>query len=116
MSELVKVRSDQRMSQIVIHNDTVYLAGQTAPDTVASVADQTRQILGKIDGLLAEAGTSKAKLISATIWLTDTATFEEMNAVWDEWVAGTAPPARATVGSALARPYKLVEIAVVAAL
>jgi enamine deaminase RidA (YjgF/YER057c/UK114 family) len=103
-----------RMSQVVIHNDTVYLAGQVGAG--ASVAAQTKDILGKIDGLLAEAGTDKARVLSATIWLTDMATFAEMNSVWDAWVAPNAAPARATVCSPkLATPDYKVEIGVIAA-
>ena len=103
-----------RMSQVVIHNDTVYLAGQVGSG--ATVAEQTKDILAQIDALLAEAGTDKTRLLSATIWLTDMATFAEMNGVWDAWVAPNATPARATVTSSkLAAAKYLVEIAVIAA-
>jgi len=104
-----------RMSQVVVHGDTIYLAGQVADDPVPSVADQTRQILVKIDRLLAEVGSEKTKILSANVWLSDIRTFEEMNKVWDEWVAAGNAPARATVEAALARPPILVEIMVVAA-
>ena len=104
-----------RMSQVVVHGDTIYLAGQVADDPVPSVADQTRQILAKIDRLLAEVGSDKTKILSANVWLSDIRTFEEMNKVWDEWVAAGNTPARATVEAALARPANLVEIMVVAA-
>ena len=88
-----RAHSNDRMSQIVTHGDTVYLAGQVALGAPgASVADQTKAILKQIDDLLAEAGTDKSKLLSATIWLADMATFNEMNGVWDAWVApGNAP-------------------------
>ena len=106
-----------RMSQAVIHNDTVYLAGQVATDlsTAPDVAGQTRQILARIDELLAEAGSDKSKALMATIWLSDISTFDEMNGVWDAWVADGATPARACVEAKLARPDLLVEIRVVAA-
>jgi enamine deaminase RidA (YjgF/YER057c/UK114 family) len=103
------------MSQIVIHNGTIYLAGQVADDPVPSVGEQTRQILSKIDALLEEAGSDKSKILSANIWLGDINGFEEMNAVWDAWVSPGNAPARATVEAALARPRNLVEIMVVAA-
>jgi enamine deaminase RidA (YjgF/YER057c/UK114 family) len=105
-----------RMSQIVIHDGTVYLAGQVADDPVPSVAEQTRQILAKIDAYLAEAGTDKSRLLTATVWLADIGRFEEMNEVWDAWVAPGSTPARATVQALLARPAYLVEIMVTAAL
>ncbi len=110
-----RIKAGPRMSQAVIHNDTVYLAGQVADDPEADVAGQTRQILAKIDGLLAEAGTDKSKILSANVWLADISTFKEMNSVWDEWVTPGQPPARATVESRLAGPQFKVEIMVVAA-
>ena len=104
-----------RMSQAVVHGDTVYLAGQVADDPVPSVTEQTRQVLAKIDQLLKSAGTDKTRILSANIWLADIGGFAEMNAVWDKWVAAGHTPARATVEAALARPDYLVEIMVVAA-
>jgi enamine deaminase RidA (YjgF/YER057c/UK114 family) len=106
-----------RMSQIVIHDKTVYLAGQVASGAPGkSVTEQTRDILARIDALLAEARSNKARLLCATIWLTDMSTFAEMNAVWDEWVVPGGAPARATVVSpALASPDFAIEIAVIAA-
>jgi enamine deaminase RidA (YjgF/YER057c/UK114 family) len=109
-----RIQTGPRMSQVVIHNKTVYLAGQVAAG--ASVAIQTREILSLVDGLLAEANTDKSRLLSATIWLTDMATFAEMNTVWQSWVVPGETPARATVVSPqLASPEYRIEIAVVAA-
>ena len=85
-----RIQTGPRMSQAVIHNKTVYLAGQVAPG--ASVAIQTRGILAAIDALLKEAKTDKTRLLSATIWLTDMATFAEMNGVWQSWVAAGQTP------------------------
>jgi enamine deaminase RidA (YjgF/YER057c/UK114 family) len=110
-----RIQVGPRMSQAVIHGDTVYLAGQVADDPAADVAEQTRQVLAKIEGLLAEAGTDKAKLIFANVWLSDISTFAQMNAVWDAWVTADQPPARACVESKLAHPQLKVEISVVAA-
>lgn len=105
-----------RMSQAVVHNGTVYLAGQVAFDKAgASVREQTENILERIDRYLGEAGTDKSKLLSAQIWLSDISTFDEMNAVWDAWVAPGNTPCRACVESKLAAPQFTVEIMVVAA-
>ena len=106
-----------RMSQVVIYNKTVYLAGQVAAGAPGkSVTEQTKDILSTIDALLREAKTDRSRLLSATIWLTDMSTFAEMNAVWDTWVVSGATPARATVVSAqLASPEFAIEIAVIAA-
>ena len=104
------------MSRAVVHGDTVYLAGIVAGNPDADVAIQTRQILEAIDGLLATAGTSKSKILTATIWLADMSTFGEMNSVWDAWVDPGNTPARATVEARLAAPAYKVEILVIAAL
>jgi enamine deaminase RidA (YjgF/YER057c/UK114 family) len=105
-----------RMSQAVVHGDTVYLAGVVASNAKGeSVTRQTEDVLSIIDGHLAKAGTDKSKLLSATIYITDMATFGEMNAVWDAWVSPGNTPARATVEAGLASPQYNVEIMVIAA-
>jgi enamine deaminase RidA (YjgF/YER057c/UK114 family) len=105
-----------RMSQAVIHGDTVYLAGQVAADPTKDVPGQTREVLDAIDRLLAEAGSDKTRILSATIYLADIGTFAQMNSVWDAWVAQGHTPARATVEAKLAAPAYKVEIQVIAAL
>ena len=105
-----------RMSKAVVHGDTVYLAGIVADAPKGkSMTEQTKSILSQIDGFLAQAGTDKSRLLSANIWITDMSTFQEMNAVWDAWVAPGHTPARATVEAKLAAPGYHVEIMVVAA-
>lgn len=104
-----------RMSDIVIHGNTVYLAGQVgAPGE--SVTSQTKAILATIDTLLAQAGSDKAKILQAIIWLSDMSTFQEMNAVWDAWVPQGNTPARATGEAKLAAPDYKVEIIITAAI
>ncbi len=105
-----------RMSQIVIHGDTVYLAGQVALDKPGgSAAEQTDDILKRIDGLLAAAGSDKTKLLRATIWLANMDDFGAMNGVWDAWVPEGHAPVRACVESRLATPDFTVEIGIIAA-
>ena len=105
-----------RMSQVVVHGDTVYLAGVVASNAKGeSVTRQTQDILSTIDGHLAKAGTDKSKLLSANIYITDMKTFGEMNAVWDAWVSPGNTPARATVEAKLADPRLKVEIQGIAA-
>ncbi len=107
---------NRRMSQVVSSGGVVYLAGQVAQRAPgASVADQTRDTLARIDELLAEAGTDKSKLLTANVWLADIGTFDEMNAEWDKWVAEGEPPVRACVEAKLADPAYTVEIMVTAA-
>ena len=104
-----------RMSRIVVHGDTVYLAGLTADDTSADVKGQTQQILAHIDAYLKKAGSDKSKLLTAQIWLRDIATFSQMNEAWEAWVDKKNPPARATVEARLAGDRILVEIMCTAA-
>ena len=111
-----RIEPGARMSAAVVHGNTVYLAGQVARNAAGrSVTEQTKDNLSIIDGLLAQAGTDKSKLLSANIWLSDIATFNEMNAVWDGWVAPGNAPARATVEAKLASPQYTVEIMATAA-
>jgi enamine deaminase RidA (YjgF/YER057c/UK114 family) len=105
-----------RLSKVVIHGDTVYLAGLTADKTAGqSVGAQTQEILTAIDALLAKAGTDKSKLLQATVWLQDIRTVDEMNKVWDAWVPQGCAPARACIEARLQSPAKMVEIRVTAA-
>lgn len=114
MADIERHHTNQRMSQIVTHNGTVYLAGQVGT-AGASVAQQTQDCLDKIDSLLAEVGSDKTRILQAVIWLADMADFEEMNGVWDAWVAEGHAPARACGEAKLARPDFTVEIIVTAA-
>ncbi|PWR02713.1 hypothetical protein DKT77_11095 [Meridianimarinicoccus roseus] len=114
MTDITRLDTGPRMSQAAIHNGTIYLAGQVgAPG--ASVTDQTRDCLAKVDALLARAGSDKTKLLQVTIWLADMADFAEMNAVWDAWVPEGHAPARATGEAKLATPDYRVEVIAIAA-
>ena len=116
MNDIRRIGVGPRMSKGVVHAQTIYTAGQVADKTKGgSVADQTREILSLIDEILAELGSEKAKILTATIYLADISTFAEMNSVWDIWVDKTHPPARATVEAKLVTPDYKVEIAVIAA-
>ncbi|MBT4568354.1 MAG: RidA family protein [Marinovum sp.] len=114
MTKITRIATGQRMSQAVIHGQTIYLAGQVGtPGT--SVTAQTQEILEKIESLLEQAGSDKTQILSATIWMASMDSFAEMNAVWDAWVPEGHAPARATGESALATPEHLVEILIIAA-
>ena len=138
MSEILRKDTNQRMSQIVVHNNTVYLSGQVGNKNSKDVATQTSEVLEKIENgrliikeyptgsatvttirnhiekLLLKAGSNKNKLLSATIYLSDISYFEEMNRVWDNWLPENSAPARATVEAKLAFPEFLVEICIIA--
>ena len=112
---ITRHHGNQRMSQIVIHGDTIYLAGQVAADAGADITVQTQQVLQKVDNLLAEAGSDSSKILSAQIWIASMGHFAAMNAVWDAWVPEGHTPARACIETRLASPDLLVEVGVIAA-
>lgn len=104
-----------RLSEMAVHNGTVYLAGQVPDDATQDIGGQTRQVLAMVDALLARAGSDKTKILMAQIFLADLQDFDGMNAAWDAWVpAGHAPP-RATVQARLAKPQWRIEVVVTAA-
>ena len=113
---ITRNHTNTRMSQSVIHGNTVYLAGQVASDSSANITVQTQQVLDKIDTLLAEVGSEKSRIRSAQIWLTSIGHFGEMNQVWDAWVVEGDAPARACIEARLASPDLLVEIGIIAAI
>ena len=105
----------KRLSKIVVHNGTAYLAGEVPDDTSKDVTGQTEEILAKIDRLLATVGSDKSKLLSAQIFLASMADFAAMNAVWEKWLPPGEAPARATIEAKLANPAYKVEIMCIAA-
>lgn len=105
-----------RLSEMAVHNGTVYLAGQVPADATQDMAGQAAQVLAAIDALLARAGTDKSRIVMAQIFLADLADFPALNAVWDAWVVPGHTPPRATVQAHLARPEWKVEIVVTAAI
>lgn len=117
MSSIInRIDVGARTSRAVVHGGTVYVAGQVAKkNTGEDVTAQTAEVLASIDELLAKAGSSKDKLLMATIFLSDMANFDAMNSIWDKWVSQGHTPARATVEAKLATPDLKVEIVVTAA-
>ncbi|MEY4906675.1 MAG: hypothetical protein RL260_393 [Pseudomonadota bacterium] len=115
MTTLQRFDVGARLSEMAIHNGTVYLAGQVPDDTTQDIHGQTAQVLAMVDRLLERAGSDKSRLLMVQIFLPDLADFSGMNAVWDAWVSpGHAPP-RATVQARLARPDWKIEIVATAA-
>ncbi len=113
--EIKRLYVGKRLSEVAIHNSTVYLAGQIAEDTAQDIQGQTREVLGHVDRLLAESGSDKTCILSCQIYIADMAHFAGMNEAWDNWVPSGHTPPRATVEARLADPAVLVEIVVVAA-
>ena len=114
MNKIIRIKTGNRMSQIVIHNDTIYLAGQVG-NTEDEVAEQTKTCLEKVEGLLNEAGSDKTLILQTTIWLADISDFAKMNEVWDAWIKPGTSPARACGEAKLAKPGLKIEVTLVAA-
>lgn len=110
-----RFETGKRLSEMAVHNGTVYLAGQIADDTSANIQGQTRQVLDAIDALLAQAGSDKSRILHAQIFLPDLGDFAGMNEVWEAWVVPGQTPTRATVQAGLADPKWKIEIVVTAA-
>jgi len=112
---IVRHHTNTRMSKIVQAQGLVHLCGQTAVGTdISDIAGQTREVLSRIDGLLTEAGSSRAHILTATIYLREISDFDAMNAEWESWMPNGAAPARTTVEAKLASANLLVEITVTA--
>ena len=115
MSKIHRLHGNGRLSKAVVHGGIVYLTGQVAEDHPgASVTEQTREILGRIDDLLAEAGSDKTRILNAYLYVADMARFAEINAVWDRWVSVGNEPARSTIEARLTSPDYGIEIGIIA--
>lgn len=115
MSDIQRFHVGSRLSEMAIHQGTVYLAGQVPDDPMKDIGGQTAEVLANIDRLLAEAGTDKSRILMAQVFLADLDDFPGMNAVWDTWVVPGHTPPRATVQAKLARPEWRIEVVVTAA-
>jgi enamine deaminase RidA (YjgF/YER057c/UK114 family) len=115
MGTITRKHSDSRLSRVVTHNGTAYLAGLTADDRKAPMKSQTTQVLTKIDELLKSAGTDKSRLLTATVYISDMSLKAQMDDAWIAWIDPSNTPARACVQAQLGSPETLVEIMVVAA-
>lgn len=116
MADITRLGITDRMSAIVIHEKTIYLKGITARGTSGDITAQTLNVLDQLDALLAEAGSSRERLLQMTIWLKDMADFTAMNSVYDAWVPKGCQPVRACVQAALADHALRIEIRAIAAL
>lgn len=113
--EIKRLHVGKRLSEVAIHNGTIYLAGQIAEDTTQGIVGQTREVLGHVDRLLMESGSDKTCILSCQIYIADMKDFAGMNEVWDDWVPSGHTPPRATVEAKLANPACLIEVVIVAA-
>lgn len=115
MTEITRLHSGPKLSRVIIHNNIVYLCGQVAKDYDGDIKEQTSTMLERVDEHLAEAGTNRNRILSATIYISDISQVSQMNEVWGEWLGDGPRPARTCVQAQMAKPNILVEITVVAA-
>ena len=113
---IARIAPEPRLSGAVVHNMTVYLAGQVPDDAAADAEAQTADVLRQIDALLAQAGTNKSHLLTMQVFLADMADYPAMNRAWDAWLDTRNKPARLTIQARLADPAWRVEITGIAAL
>ena len=115
--KITRIGVAARYSDISILGNTAYFSGYVPEESVGQpVAEQTADVLRQIAESLVEIGSDKSRLLHATIWLADMASYEAMNAVWDRWILPEHAPARVCVESKLANPDYALEIRVIAAL
>lgn len=114
-SSIKRIGTTARFSQVVIHHDTAYLAGQVSQLTEGDITAQARDVFGKIDALLASIASDKGQLLSAQIWLADMTDYDAMNQAWDAWLAGVETPVRVCVEAPMAKKHYRIEVQVIAA-
>lgn len=113
--EILRYDANSRRSRAAVVGDMIFFAGQVGDDFSGDVAQQTLEALERIERILIELGSDKSRMVSATIWLSDMADFDAMNAVWDAWIDKANPPTRACGQVVMADPRILVEIIPIAA-
>lgn len=101
--------------RIVEHGDTIYIGGLVASDKSKDMKGQAEEIFGKLEELLAQAGSSKDKLLSVTIYSAAFDQKDAFNAAWTEWLSPESFPVRAYIGGAELSKGTLVEITTIAA-
>lgn len=113
--DIQRYDSNEKLSKVVVHGDTVYISGQVPSDATASVENQTQQVLNKIDEYLATAGSDKSQVLFATVYVKDLANLAAINSVWSSWLVKGKAPARACIEGTAASSDSALEIAVIAA-
>lgn len=104
----------QRYSDLVVHNDTIYLVEVPVTEG-ANVTVQTRELLHSVERQLHAVGSDKSKLLMVQIFLRDMADYSAMNDVWEDWLPTGTAPVRACVQAQLANPGFRVEMVITAA-
>lgn len=116
MNDIVRVNPmGGKLSDAVEHNGLIYLAGQVAENLSGTMKAQTEEVLRQIEDLLARCGSSKSRILTATVYVRDMKLKPQMDEAWMAWVDRGNPPARATVQAELGSPDTLVEIMCTAA-
>ncbi|MER8434969.1 MULTISPECIES: RidA family protein [Mesorhizobium] len=103
------------MHRVVEYNGVLYFGGLVAGDCSQDMKGQTEQICKNIDNILAHFGSSKDKLITAMIYISDFSQKSAMNDGWLRWLHAEHLPTRATIGVANLGENVLVEVVISAA-
>ena len=113
------IASPSPYSYAIKSGDTVFLCGLVSRNgrdnsvVTGDVAAQTKVILDSAGELLTAAGLSHANIVFSRVYLSDVSSFRPMNEVYRTYFP-SAPPARATVQTALAGPQYAVEMTFIA--
>lgn len=113
---IIRKSSTQRISKVVIHNETAYLSGQLPEDLNEGIEGQSKSVLSRVDHFLAEANTDKSKLLYAMIHVKHSKDAQAFNEVWNAWLPENCAPARTCVEANMVNDDVLVEVTVTAAL
>jgi enamine deaminase RidA (YjgF/YER057c/UK114 family) len=115
MSNITRINTNARMSQVVLANGFAFLSGQVPTNAGSSIEQQTQEVMGKIDVLLRSQNFSREQIVSANVWLSSPDHFAAFNSIWDQWIPSGHAPARACVQALLMLPGLDVEVAVIVA-
>jgi enamine deaminase RidA (YjgF/YER057c/UK114 family) len=104
-----------RRSDMVLHDNTIYIGGQVAANTQGDIEAQTSEILNNLEGLLLSVGSDLSKVLSVRILLADIADYPGLNRAWDGFFPEGHAPTRACTLEDLINPDWRVEMIAVAA-
>ena len=111
-----RIGTTQRWSDVVIHNQTLYLVEVPLNTLELDISAQTQEVLRNIENTLIAHGSAKNQLLMVTIYLSSMKHLDLFNQLWDAWLPAGSAPVRACVKAKLAHKQYLVELQVIAAI
>src|SRR5690242_6991373 len=100
MSQIVRLGSSPRWSDVVIHAGVARWV-EVAEDLTRDSRGQIDQVLRQIDATLVQIASDRTRLLEIVIFLTDLSDAPILNELWDAWVPRGHPPVRACVQAGL---------------